>query len=399
MAGLFYSFPYDDYAMTENDWKLMFNWARTSGVLAASTTLEVAGDCAVAADSGMILQIYPGQTWIQGFYFLYTEDPIDPGNYTFTITSNVSGFDRIDLVVVRLDLLNNSTSFEVLEGTPTASPVPPDPQQDAFIWELPLAEVYVANAAIVINAGDITDVRVRSLQAQGGSSPLIAGANISLTATGPSGFYIEIASAGATGITGKTGATGPSGGPAGPTGPTGARGMTGPQGPQGPADGATGVTGITGPTGPAGITGPTGSGGSEGYICILTSSGDQTVAASTSDPVIFDVEDWDPRFMHNPGSPTRITILRTGIYSCSFNALTDLNAFVFSIRLNGSTTIVENEFSPSEGTRVIALTAGDYLEVIAQNTHVTDPGDVLQLAAYSPIFSVFKIDDSIPCVC
>jgi hypothetical protein len=38
------------------------------------------------------------------------------------------------------------------------------------IWDLPLAEVYVADSATVINAMDITDVRVRSVQGESGSS-------------------------------------------------------------------------------------------------------------------------------------------------------------------------------------------------------------------------------------
>jgi len=209
VAGLFNSFPYDDYAMTENDWKLMFSWVRTSGILAATTTLDPVGESAVAADTAMTIQIYPGEAWIEGFYFYYIEDPADPGNITFTISNNVSGFPRIDLVVIRLDLTNNTTTYVVLEGTPAASPVPPVVQQDDLIWELPIAEIAVANGATVINPGDITDVRVRSVQAGAGSSPLIAGTNITLTATGPSGNFILIDSAGATGITGATGATGP----------------------------------------------------------------------------------------------------------------------------------------------------------------------------------------------
>lgn len=216
MTAIFESFPFDDSNMTEADWILMMQWARSTGILSTGS-LGATADSAVAPDSGLNLQIYPGLAWIQGIYFSYTEDPLDPGNYTFGITPNVSGNDRIDLVVLRLDTTANEVTYGVLEGTPAGSPIAPVPQQNDLIWELPIAEVYVANGATGITAGNITDQRVRSTQ----------------------------------GATGPTGATGPGAGATGATGPTGPTGATG-------APGATGGTGPIGPTGTAGATGPTG---------------------------------------------------------------------------------------------------------------------------------------------
>lgn len=180
MPGLFDSFPYDTRAMTENDWKLMMRYVRTTGILAATTTLDPVGESAVTAYSGLNLQIWPGEAWIEGFYFYYVEDPADPGNYTFAITPNVSGDPRIDLVVLQLNLTLNTIQYLTIEGTPDPSPVPPAPEQNDLIWELPIAEIAVADSAIVINPGDITDLRVRSVQASGGSAPtpVFAGGDI-----------------------------------------------------------------------------------------------------------------------------------------------------------------------------------------------------------------------------
>lgn len=385
--------------MTQTDWLLMFSWDRTSGILAESTTLSDTGDSFVAPYSGLILQIYPGEAWIQGFYFQYTIDPSNPGNYTFSISPNTSGYTRIDLVVLTLDLTLNQITYQTLEGIPSASPIPPVPEQDDLIWQLPIAQVTVSNGASTINSGNITDKRVRSVQAGAGSSPLIAGSNITLSATGPSGDFIIISAAAATGAKGKTGPTGPSGGPRGHTGPTGSSGSTGMTGPAGPPGPPNGPTGPAGPSGPTGHTGPAGSGGSEGYICLLNSSGNQSVAASTSVAVNFAVAEYNVANMWNSGSPTKITILKAGIYLCYYSICTDLDSFQFHIRLNGTTELVSSQFSPSNASRVWNFNLGDYIEVIAVNTNSVNSGNILQTASYTPVFGAFKIDSPTPCMC
>lgn len=89
-----------------------------------------------------------------------------------------------------------------------------------------------------------------------GDIGLVAGSNITITATGPTG-------AGTLTISGAVGTTGPSGvaGAIGPTGPVGNQGSPGSSGANG-AIGATGPTGASGaPGGPAGPTGPSGPAG------------------------------------------------------------------------------------------------------------------------------------------
>lgn len=164
MAAVFNFFPFDNRSMDEQDWKLMFQWVRSDGILTSTGSLSSVGDSFVAPDSNMTLQIYPGLAWIQGFYFSYEEDPLDPGNYTFSIDPNPDVDPRIDLVIIRLDLVNNDIEYAVLEGTPDPSPIPPDLTQTNLTWEIAIASVYVASGVTVINSGDITDLRNISSQ-------------------------------------------------------------------------------------------------------------------------------------------------------------------------------------------------------------------------------------------
>ena len=168
MATTFEYFPFDTGPGSNSDevrWGTMLSWMRTTGILTINSSLNDSdGDLFVAPDTGLQIEVYEGTAWVQGFYFNASGDP-----FAITIATNSSGFDRIDLVTLQLDLVGNAIYYVVVEGTPSASPVAPSPQQDSDYWQLPLAEVYVANGASVIDSGDITDERVISTQ---GGNPI-----------------------------------------------------------------------------------------------------------------------------------------------------------------------------------------------------------------------------------
>lgn len=64
---------------------------------------------------------------------------------TFTIGSNSSGNARIDTVILRADMVAQTVRAVVKQGTPAASPARPTLQQDTSVWEIPLADINVAN--------------------------------------------------------------------------------------------------------------------------------------------------------------------------------------------------------------------------------------------------------------
>lgn len=79
------------------------------------------------------------------------------------ITANVSGNPRIDTVVVEVIPAGNATEgrwvLKMVDGTPAGSPVAPTLTQTTTAWQLPLADVAVADSASVISQGNITDRR------------------------------------------------------------------------------------------------------------------------------------------------------------------------------------------------------------------------------------------------
>lgn len=73
-----------------------------------------------------------------------------------SLTANSSGSVRVDLIVLRLDRSNGEVTLEAVTGTPGAGA--PNPTQDAGtsgVWELPLAQVTVADGATTLAAGTV----------------------------------------------------------------------------------------------------------------------------------------------------------------------------------------------------------------------------------------------------
>lgn len=112
-------------------------------------------DCNTFGDSsGMQVKVNTGQCWMRGHYGAITSQK------TLSIASNSSGNPRIDIVVLRCHFTNNNIVLDVVQGTPNASPVAPSVTQNTSMWETKLADVAVANGAVTITSGNVTDRRV-----------------------------------------------------------------------------------------------------------------------------------------------------------------------------------------------------------------------------------------------
>lgn len=76
---------------------------------------------------------------------------------TLTVAANASGNPRIDTIVLRKTWASQQVRAAILTGTPAASPVPPNlTQSDGTTWEIPLADIAVANGAVSITNLNIT---------------------------------------------------------------------------------------------------------------------------------------------------------------------------------------------------------------------------------------------------
>lgn len=82
---------------------------------------------------------------------------ISDATVSFVIAANGSGNPRIDTVILRADYALQTVRLAVLQGTPAASPVNPTLTQNAnVLWEIPLADIAVANGFSTITNANIT---------------------------------------------------------------------------------------------------------------------------------------------------------------------------------------------------------------------------------------------------
>lgn len=78
---------------------------------------------------------------------------------TLTVAANASGNPRIDTLVLRADYVAQTVRPVIKQGTPAVSPVRPTLTQNSSLWEMPLADIAVANGFATITQSNITDRR------------------------------------------------------------------------------------------------------------------------------------------------------------------------------------------------------------------------------------------------
>lgn len=138
--------------VSSQKWQRMARAWRGDGVIYenyGATSLQVSAD-----GSGMTVQVSDGEALLQGEYFRVYDGP-EP----LVIAAADGTYDRIDLVVVRMDRVAETVALTVLTGDPAATPAAKTPTTNDSVWEIPLAEVRVAAGATSIGSGDVTDRR------------------------------------------------------------------------------------------------------------------------------------------------------------------------------------------------------------------------------------------------
>lgn len=139
--------PFDGTPQFEDFWRDMMKHmlGSASGVVRGfGSDFSVFGD-----SSGMQVKVSAGEAWVRGHFGKSTSTK------TLPIASNSSGSTRIDRVVLQADFVNNRIEVEVVQGTTSAPAV----TQNSSIWQTSLATVSVANGAVTIAAGNVTDER------------------------------------------------------------------------------------------------------------------------------------------------------------------------------------------------------------------------------------------------
>nr|WP_259549268.1 hypothetical protein [Heyndrickxia oleronia] len=123
----------------------------TTGVMkGALNQLEV-----VTTGSSMSSTLKSGKAFIEGRYYINDSDLI------LTHDTEVLGKNRIDRIVIRLDLNTDSRYVKafIKKGVPAVVPVAPALQRDQFIYEISLAQVKIIGGQTYININDVVDER------------------------------------------------------------------------------------------------------------------------------------------------------------------------------------------------------------------------------------------------
>lgn len=105
----------------------------------------------------LAIYISVGNAYING-YFYANDDKI------YRKLSNPNGVNpRIDRVVLRLNFKTRKISVDILEGTAASNPSAKGITRSQDVYELAIADVYIASNAITVTEANITDLRNNSL--------------------------------------------------------------------------------------------------------------------------------------------------------------------------------------------------------------------------------------------
>ena len=122
-------------------------------VVIGNGVLRSANDDLRVTASGMACTVAAGRAWINGHYY-YNDAPL-----TLPAVAAPSGYARWDRVVLRLDtsVAERRISLKYVHGVADIIPVPPDPVRSGEVYDLVLADIYVAANASSVSVVDKRD--------------------------------------------------------------------------------------------------------------------------------------------------------------------------------------------------------------------------------------------------
>ena len=149
-SRFFNSVPGDERFYAAAEYAEYFAQIISSGVLSLGSNLQVS-----VSGTNMQTTIADGYAWIDGYSYKVE------GGHTLVHAAAHATLDRIDRVVLRLNLLPEARSIQAMirVGTPAGSPQPPALVRTGDIYELSLACVLVKAGLSTIVPGNVTDER------------------------------------------------------------------------------------------------------------------------------------------------------------------------------------------------------------------------------------------------
>lgn len=149
------SFPFNsingDRKYSAFHWAEYFSWLIGNGVFPnPSNNLQV------LSNNNMTITIKKGAAWINGHIMINDEDLV------LSLESADGLLNRIDRIVLRLDVVGREITPVIKKGDSATVPSPNPLQRDDDAYELGLADIYVAKGTISIKQSNITDLRMNN---------------------------------------------------------------------------------------------------------------------------------------------------------------------------------------------------------------------------------------------
>ena len=107
-------------------------------------------------NNNMVLTVNAGSAFIKGRGYI-NKEPL-----YVTVSNSDIAYNRIDFIVLQLNLVEREIKILYKEGVPSSSPVKPSLTRNDDIYELKLAEILVKSGVQNITTADITDTRLDS---------------------------------------------------------------------------------------------------------------------------------------------------------------------------------------------------------------------------------------------
>ena len=140
-----------DRKYSAEDWAAYFALFLSNGVFYSS-----ADKLKVVANEGMKVKVTEGEGFIAGRMYILETDKI------ITLDTADGVLNRIDRIVLRCDYANRLITTAVKKGSYSKSPTAPELARDADVYELALADIYVAAGIVEITTANITDQRLNT---------------------------------------------------------------------------------------------------------------------------------------------------------------------------------------------------------------------------------------------
>ena len=160
------SWPFDSTVTSDTEGNPIYSRAYSADVLSRilqkyfsnGVFNDVSTGLQVVEATGMTVTVKAGDALINGKHFYEESDR------TLAVQSASAMLDRIDTVVVRLNLALEALTIDlyVVEGTPAATPTAPSLTRNASVYELGIANLFITKNTTTISQAKITDTRLDS---------------------------------------------------------------------------------------------------------------------------------------------------------------------------------------------------------------------------------------------